>query len=281
MSFLDRICECNHHDLAKFRPLYVAGHRVGWVQHAMATRLAQYPDVFDVEEKAVALSPRFDSFEARSAAVAPVLEELRDAGAIPAWRNEPCPVATSFGMPPLLQMERAAFPSLGIRAYGVHMNGFIRDGNDIKMWIARRTCDKPTFPGMLDNMVAGGLPIGISLRDNLIKECGEEAGIPPEIAARATFTSAISYCKEVREGLKPDVQFVCDLELPSDFEPRAVDGEVEAFYLWPIDRVMDIVANTTEFKFNCSLVIIDFLVRRGYLSPDEPDYVEILSGLRQ
>jgi 8-oxo-dGTP pyrophosphatase MutT (NUDIX family) len=281
MSFLDRIHECNEHDLKNFRPLYVAGHRVGWVQHAMATRLAQYPDVFEVEENTVALSPRFDSFEARSAAVRTVLEQLRDAGVIPGWRDEPYPVATTYGAPPLLQMERAAFPSLGMRAYGVHMNGFVQGGSGIKMWVARRAYDKPTFPGLLDNMVAGGLPIGISLRENVIKECGEEAGIVPDIAARATFVSAISYCKEVQEGLKPDVQFVCDLELPPGFEPRAVDGEVDEFYLWSIDRVMETVANTTEFKFNCNLVIIDFLVRRGFISPEQPDYLEIVAGLRQ
>ncbi len=281
MSFLDRVHECNEHDLTNFRPLYVAGHRVGWVQHRLVARLERFPEVFRTGPRAITLNPALESFEARSAAVKSVLEQLRDTGVIPAWRDEPYPVATSFGMPPLLQMERAAFPSLGMRAYGVHMNGFSRDGNEIKMWVARRAYDKPTFPGMLDNMVAGGLPIGISLRHNLIKECGEEAGIPPDIAARATFASAISYCKQVREGLKPDVQFVCDLELPSNFEPQTVDGEVAEFYLWPIDRVMDTVANTTEFKFNCNLVIIDFLVRHGFISPEQPDYLEIVAGLRQ
>jgi len=168
-----------------------------------------------------------------------------------------------------------------VRAYGVHINGFVRAGNAIKMWIARRARDKPTFPGMLDNMVAGGLPIDITLRDNIIKECSEEAGIPAKLAQQAVFTGAISYCKEVPEGLKLDVQFVCDLELPTDFEPRPVDGEVEAFYLWSIDKVMDVVANTTEFKFNCALVIIDFLVRHGFIAPGDPDYLEIAQRLRR
>jgi hypothetical protein len=38
---------------------------------------------------------------------------------------------------------------------------------------------------MLDNMVAGGQPLGIGLMENVIKECGEEAGIPEAIARRA------------------------------------------------------------------------------------------------
>ncbi len=280
MSFLDRIRECNEHDLSQFKPLYIEQHQVGWVRHEMVERLADYPDVFEITPDTISLSSRLDSPELRSTAIKPVLETLRDAGVIPAWRDEIYPVTTSFGGKPLLQMERAAFPCLGIRAYGVHINGFVANGPELKMWIARRSATKSTFPGKLDNMVAGGLPIGISLEDNVVKECHEEAGIPASLASRAIRAGSISYCKQVPEGLKPDVQFVCDLELPPDFEPRPVDGEVEAFYLWPIDRVMDVVSNTTEFKFNCNLVIIDFLVRRGFIASEHQDYHQIAKGLR-
>jgi len=33
-------------------------------------------------------------------------------------------------------------------------------------------------------------PFGISCRDNVIKECGEEASVPPELAAQAVATGA-------------------------------------------------------------------------------------------
>jgi len=62
--------------------------------------------------------------------------------------------------------------------------------------------------------------------------------------------------------------------------PRNTDGEIVEFYLWPIDKVAEIVRETTEFKFNCNLVIIDFLIRHGFILPEEPDYLEILAGLR-
>ena len=280
MSFLDRIRECNEHDLSQFKPFYIEQRQVGWVRHDMVERLADYPDVFEITPDTISLNPRLDCPELRSTAIKPVLEALRGAGVIPAWRDEIYPVTTSFGGEPLLQMERAAFPCLGIRAYGVHINGFVANGPELKMWIARRSATKSTCPGKLDNMVAGGLPIGISLEDNVVKECHEEAGIPASLASRAIRAGSISYCKQVPEGLKPDVQFVCDLELPYDFEPRPVDGEVEAFYLWPIDRVMDVVSNTTEFKFNCNLVIIDFLMRRGFIAPEHQDYQQIIKGLR-
>jgi hypothetical protein len=49
----------------------------------------------------------------------------------------------------------------------------------------------------------------------------------------------------------------------------------------PVDELMDIVGRTDEFKFNCNLVLIDFFIRHGRLTPDHPDYVEIVRGLRQ
>ncbi|MEC8136822.1 MAG: DUF4743 domain-containing protein, partial [Pseudomonadota bacterium] len=38
--------------------------------------------------------------------------------------------------------------------------------------------------------------------------------------------------------------------------------------------------DTFAFKFNCNLVIIDFLIRHGILDPDsEPDYTDLCRGL--
>ena len=76
-----------------------------------------------------------------------------------------------------------------------------------------------------------------------------------------------------------NVLFNYDLELPPDFRPVNADGEIAEFYLWPIERVIETVRNSGEFKFNCALVVIDFLVRHGLIFPDHPDYEEILRGL--
>jgi hypothetical protein len=210
-----------------------------------------------------------------------VVRALAEEGLVKGLRSENYAVTRSFAEPPFLQIERAAVPLFGIRAFGVHMNGYVRADDGIHMWIGRRARGKQTYPGMLDNLVAGGQPIGIGLRDNLIKECGEEAAIPREIAERAVAVGAITYCTEAPDGLKPDVQFCYDLELPPDFKPRNTDGEIDDFYLWPIAKVADIVSETQEFKFNCNLVIIDFLVRHGLIPPDHPDYVAICQGLRR
>jgi isopentenyldiphosphate isomerase len=281
MSFLDRIAECNAHDLANFRPFSVAGERVGWVRHTLAERLTGFADTFTVRRDAVRLADRFDDFKSRTDAVDSVVRALEAEDIVKGRRNEYYPVGTSFAAPPLLAMERAAVPQFGVRAYGVHMNGYVRKADGIHMWIGRRAKDKHTYPGMLDNTVAGGQPMGIGLFENLIKECKEEAAIPEALAWRAHSVGAITYCMEAEDGLKPDVQFCYDLELPADFTPRNTDGEIAEFMLWPIARVAEIVRDTREFKFNCNLVIIDFLVRHGLIAPEHPEYLEIVKGLRR
>ena len=61
--------------------------------------------------------------------------------------------------------------------------------------------------------------------------------------------------------------------------PRNADGEVAAFFLWPVDKVMHVVASTREFKFNCNLVAIDFFIRHGFIAPDHPDYLALTQSL--
>ena len=93
---------------------------------------------------------------------------------------------------------------------------------------------------------------------------------------------AITYLMETEDGLKPDVMFCYDLELDASFTPRNTDGEIEGFELWPIRRLAERVRDTDDFKFNVNLVVIDFLIRHGYLKPDdEPDYLALLAGLRR
>ena len=53
-----------------------------------------------------------------------------------------------------------------------------------------------------------------------MKECQEEASIPRELAQRAQSVGAVSYSSEQAEGLKRDVLFCYDLELPDSFEPQ-------------------------------------------------------------
>jgi isopentenyldiphosphate isomerase len=281
MSFLDRIAACNNADMRRFRPFLVGAKQVGYVHREFAPVLAAFPETFAVEPDRITLVPTLDTPDRRTAAVETVLLRLEARGVVKGWRGERYPVNPIEGGSMLMAMERAAVPHFGVRAYGVHMTGFVRRDDGLHIWVARRAHDKPTYPGMLDNTVAGGQPVGIGLKENLIKECGEEAGIPRAIAEQAVPVGTISYVFEEEGTLKPDVQYCFDLELPADFVPRNADGEIAEFMLWPVERVAAVVRDTADFKFNCNLVIIDFLVRHGVVPPEHPDYLAICRGLRR
>jgi hypothetical protein len=66
------------------------------------------------------------------------------------------PVVTSFSQDPVLLLERAAVPWFGVKAYGVHINGYVRDPltNEIRLWVAKRSKTKSTFPGQFSSISA-------------------------------------------------------------------------------------------------------------------------------
>ncbi|MCP5142927.1 MAG: DUF4743 domain-containing protein [Chromatiales bacterium] len=279
MSYLDHVHRLNTHDLSRFVPWTIGGARVGWLRPAFIEHLSRWPQWFTITADAVALSAHLDSFATRSAALAEVSRALVADGIIDHWHGEPYVVTASGREQAVCTLDRASAAHFGIRAFGQHMNGYVRDGDRLLLWIAKRAADKVNHPGKLDHLVAGGLPHGIGLLDNLIKECGEEADIPPALARGAHGIGAITYCAETSSGLKPDVLYCYDLELPADFVPHPADGEVESFRLLPAGEVAAIVRDTDEFKPNCNLVVIDFLIRHGIIDAAEPDYLALVSGL--
>jgi 8-oxo-dGTP pyrophosphatase MutT (NUDIX family) len=280
MSFLDHIRACNRWAPERFVPFWVDGDQVGLLRRSFAGELERFPDVFRVARGGIDWIHPSTGLESRSRVMREVVGGLAEAGIIGHLHGERYPVTPGNRLDARLLVDRACAPYFGVRAFGQHMNGYVRDGDGLKLWVGRRAADRRIYPNHLDNLVAGGLPWGTSLKANLRKECHEEAGIPGDLADRAVPVGAVTYCRDSDRGLKPDVMYCYDLELPRDFQPRCLDGEVADFYLWPVQRVLDTVRDTGEFKLNCNLVIIDFLVRHGYIDQDAADYLDIIRGLR-
>lgn len=259
---------------------------VGWVPPQVASLLTRYPEVFSApRDGAVSLCAGLDSYERRSAAVDAVLQAMRQEGSLgclKGWRDEKYSVMPKFSDPPLMWMERAATSLFGVKRYGVHVNGYtISDSGEVSMWLARRSPTKQTYPGLLDNVAAGGLAAGVGIKQTLIKECEEEACIPATIAEKAHPVTTVSYTYKDEDGVFPECQFVFDVELPLDFRPRVGDGEVQDFYLLPIDQVKELLA-TDDFKPNSAMVVLDFLIRHSFIEPDaEPCYQDFVAGLHQ
>ena len=250
---------------------------LGHLNEPFALQLRRYPDVFTVADNKTKAKKKLTfawnleraSMEERTAALQRVSEDLRARGLIHGWRDELFPVQASYSDPPKLLLERAVTPYFGVKAYGMHLNGYVRhpqNRNITHLWVGRRAATKSTFPGMLDHLVAGGQPFGINIIDNMVKECGEEASIAPALARTAIPTGAVAYNQIDEFGnLKRDVMFCFDLELPIDFTPRPQDGDVESFQLreigWVLERAIEGGGGDGCYKPNCVLVIFDFFIR--------------------
>lgn len=279
MGFMRHIQGCNRHNPASFVPFLVHGYAVGKMRPEFARNLLPWPEVFGVTDSAVELLPATGDLQQRSTAVANILQQLIDENVLDPMHGELYAATDENRNNPRLLMDRAMAPYFGIRAYGQHLNGFVRTSGGLKLWIARRAKDRLNYPGCLDNFVAGGLPHGLSLAQNMAKECWEEASVPAHLAAEVIPAGAVSYNVDTTKGFNPFTLYCYDLELPRDFVPHCTDGEVESFTLMPVAQVMEIVKTTDEFKLNCNLVIIDFLIRQGYIGPEDDEYLQLLGGL--
>lgn len=277
-DYLRHIERLNCRDLTAFLPFMVDGRKLGFVHEEFIPALTHWPDIFIIGRDCVELHPQIMGFESRTAALDRVAEKLAAEGWVAGLQQEPYPLLEKLGEEPALCLDRALISRFGVRAWGQHVNGYVRRTDGLWMWIARRADDRHAFPGRLDQLVAGGLPFGISATDNLLKESVEEAGMSAELAGRACAVGQVSYCCTVGKGLRQDTLLCYDLELPENFSPRNLDGEVASFQLLPVEEVARIVRESDAFKPNCNLVIIDFLIRHGYIRGEEAN---LLAGLLQ
>ena len=280
MSFRDHIRSCNNYDPERVVPLIAGNDRIGLLRRDNAGALQRFPDVFTVEDDKARLLASGNPF-AVSQAVEGVVDALVAENRVPKWRNETFDVAPGWGAPPVFRLDRGAVPFFGTRAYGVHLNGYRREGDELYLWVGRRAPDKRVAPDKLDNLVAGGIGNGHGVEETLLKEGEEEASIPRSLTTGAVPVGAVSYRMETSLGIRDDVLFVYDLEMPADFVPKNRDGEIVRFKLMPITTVLERVRTSKDFKFNVNLVILDFALRHGVLRPDDREYLEVATGLHR
>jgi len=253
---------CNNAVLPGARiPFHVGEAAVGWVAPLLVEALRAFPAIRRSADRVTLTEPE---------ALAGIARALAERG-LYRWRGEAFDVRVRPDAPALTRIDRGAIPSFGLRAIGVHVNGLVRRPDGLHIWVARRAMNKLLDPGKLDHIVAGGVPAGLSPRETLIKEAGEEAAIPPRLASQATAVAALGYAMERPEGLRRDWVYGYDLILPEDFSPQPADGEVAAFELWPIGNAFAAVRDTDAFKFNVNLILIDLFLRLGLVAGAEAE----------
>lgn len=282
MNFLDRLTELNNFAPGLWCPWWIGAQQAGWIGKRVAAFLDDYRDILIRDNNGFRLDPDLGDTTSRDAALAKIADELITAGILKNRHGELSSIRPYWEHPPLGRLDRRLAPLLGVRSYGIHVNGYCMRDGQMMMWIARRAADRDVYPGMLDNMIAGGLPDGLTVQENLCKEAHEEAGLSPAQASTARAVGSIQYCQQQdADRLKPDTLFVYDLDMGTDWQPVNTDGEVAEFMLMPVAEVTELAASGGHFKPNCALVILDFLIRHGLLPPDHPDYLRLCYYLRQ
>ncbi|KAH3687532.1 hypothetical protein WICPIJ_001494 [Wickerhamomyces pijperi] len=266
---------------------------IGHIIPTVATELLdKFPDFLTLKpSKELWINPKLSTESLRSTKIAEVASQLRQTHieqfpTLKGWRAE---LYTAYypNHTKYFQIERAFAPLLGIVMYGVHINGYIPASEEegLKLWIPRRSIHKPTFPGMLDNTIAGGLGGGLDPLETAVKESYEEAGIEQSyIRHNLKQVGSVSYiyiCQDEGGLIQPEIQYVYDLKFTKEMIPTPIDGEVQEFYLMPLGEVLQKL-NNREFKPNCALVVIDFLIRHGFITAEnEADYLEIVHRLHR
>jgi 8-oxo-dGTP pyrophosphatase MutT (NUDIX family) len=261
-SLLRHLAACDNASLPGGRlRFYLGDHPVGWVKSDLEQHLKDLPGISIDADRVVLADPE---------ALPAIARTLADRGVLP-WRGEAFDVCEMPHEPVLATIDRGALPAFGITAEGVHVNGLVRRGDEFLLWVARRARNKQLDPGKLDHIVAGGVPAGLTPWETMLKEAKEEAAIPPDLASQARHAGIIAYVMERPEGLRSDRLHCYDLLLPDSFQPRAIDGEVETFELWPVSRALHTVRTTDDFKFNVNLVLIHLFLRLGMIEQPEAE----------
>lgn len=279
------------------------GTRIGFICKFILTKMIEIcPDLieeaFEVSHSNYSVKFRSTNFETRNGQIDKIARFLRDNSDIEdliGWRDERYAVWSPEKKPYVL-VERSMAGPLGIITYGVHINGYFHtsDTNEIRFWVPRRSATKPTWPYMLDNMVAGGIGYPYGIYETVLKESMEEARLPKDIIETSISNAgAVSYlfyqgAKDETEKFNNqqsyivgEVEYVYDLKLDEKIVPKPNDGEVDSFNLFSLQEVVTTLQNA-EFKPNSALVMVDFLIRHGFITPEnEPNYLEIVSRMHR
>lgn len=267
-------------DRSRFVPLLVAGQSYGWVKRDNLHLLKEFPNVFEVTSEHVTFTSALTCLQTRSNSLDQVLLSWQGQPHIQPFMGEKYAVSQQFPKQPVCLIDRSGVAFFGVRAYGIHVNGYTFDDNgEMLMWVAKRAKNRIAYPGKLDQLVAGGIGHPYNSWQTLIKECKEEAGIEAELASQCKLVSTVRYVFETTHGVRRDSLFNYDLLLPPNYKPRSVDGEVDEFMLMSMEEVSELVATGDSFKANCNLVVIDFLLRHGFLDADQDGLLDLTAGL--
>ncbi len=279
-GFLSLLDECNHFNLEEFSSVNYAGFPIGYVHKDFVHYVSQNP-MFLLDKGNLHIVEDYHDSQKLTDAFSKINRELEDNGII---RNshggEEYNVVHSGFTNPLFKISRAAAGFWGIRVFGVHVNGLSERNGQWHMWVAKRAKSR-SAPGLLDHMVCGGLDSSLSIQENLIKEAQEEANINAQDIIKASPAGMVSCWIQTGHFLNRFTPIIYDLVLDKDFEPVNKDGAVESFSTMALDDICKQPEKIALFKVSAYPVLVNLLIRHGYIEADHPEYLSLCASLNR
>ena len=253
------------------QPLVVAGQVVGSVAEGFLSQISlqrlldkryqlSIGEHGDVPAWSLDLPPEaaFDTdINATTDALNTLAAALRDASLCGPWRNEQLAVTNPNG-DVVGTVERGAVRVLGITTCAVHLVGLAPDG---RMWVQKRSLNKPNDPGLWDTLMGGMISAADSLPQALARETWEEAGLHVHALADVVHGGHVLFSRPSSEGR--GAGFMVEridwfrAVVPEGMAPDNQDGEVDEFALLPLDEVRAQVAQGL-FTLEAGLVIAGY-----------------------
>lgn len=239
--------------------LVVARQACGSLDPDLAATLARDVDGLALHSGLLELSVDAPDAAGRSLRLRAVAERLLALGVVGAWRSEDLDIRPDPDGPALAWIDRSAVRVLGITTYSVHLNGYAADG---RLVVAQRAAHKRVDPGMWDNLAGGMIARGESVREALVRETFEEAGVDIS-GLNVTAGARIPVRRPITEGTLAEAVHVFDVDLPAGTAVVNQDGEVARFETRPVEAVVAAI-DRGEFSVEAALATLDSLLRRGY-----------------
>ncbi|KAF9880343.1 hypothetical protein CkaCkLH20_02297 [Colletotrichum karsti] len=172
-------------------------------------------------------------------------------------------------------------PIFGVATSGAHLNVYTNTEEGVKVYVSTRPEVHPNFPGLLDQIVAGGFTPDRhgTIKDCISQESKQEAkGLPKDSNARIKGYPCIQFF-DIRDDRwekghaslpEPGIRKPYDLEVTPDeaiaIKPK--EGQ-QRFELMTIEEIVATLRNG-DWKPNCALIMIDFMIRHN-LMPDQKE----------
>ena len=242
---------------------------VGHLPTKEANTLAANFRFFDLSKGVLNFSA--ESSDQASRRLATVSHFYKATNQVFAWRDELLPIVpmNDFERKHVLgTIERAMCRPFAFSTFAVHLNPFAPDG---RLWVAQRSKKKAIGPGFWDNCAAGMVPFDEDFDTAMQREAFEEAGIHPG-SLNFRYRSRHLISRPVHEGWMREHTLIFSAEVPADFRPHNVDGEVEKFELLEPEEILERIQNH-RFTFESSLSVLIGLAEREGLPTELEAYI--------